>query len=436
MSLEFLFVLILIVANGVFAMSEAAMISARRARLQQRAEEGDSGAATALKMIEEPSRFLSTVQIGITLIGILSGAVGGSALAENIQPLLENIPPLRPHSAALSVLLVVLLITYLSLVIGELVPKRLALNNAEGIAAVVARPMGLLSRLTAPAVAVLTFSTRLVLMLLGVRPSDDPPVTEEEVRIMLEEGAEAGVFEVDEQQMVENIFRLADWRTSAVMTPYTEVIWLDINAPADETIALMSRSRFVAYPVFQHDPRTPLGVVMLEDLWAQLASAQPLDLKAALKPPLYIPENALALRALDLFRQTRQRLALVIDEHGSVSGVITPQDILESVMTDLENEAEAEIVRRADNSWLVDGMMNIDEFEDYLDLDIFPEEERGDYDTIGGFVMMRIGRIPQTADQFTWNGLNFEVMDMDGRRVDKVLVSQPDSTSQKADSAS
>lgn len=436
MSLEFLFVLILIVANGVFAMSEAAMISARRARLQQRAEEGDSGAATALKMIEEPSRFLSTVQIGITLIGILSGAVGGSALAENIQPLLENIPPLRPHSAALSVLLVVLLITYLSLVIGELVPKRLALNNAEGIAAVVARPMGLLSRLTAPAVAVLTFSTRLVLMLLGVRPSDDPPVTEEEVRIMLEEGAEAGVFEVDEQQMVENIFRLADWRTSAVMTPYTEVIWLDINAPADETIALISRSRFVAYPVFQHDPRTPLGVVMLEDLWAQLASAQPLDLKAALKPPLYIPENALALRALDLFRQTRQRLALVIDEHGSVSGVITPQDILESVMTDLENEAEAEIVRRADNSWLVDGMMNIDEFEDYLDLDIFPEEERGDYDTIGGFVMMRIGRIPQTADQFTWNGLNFEVMDMDGRRVDKVLVSQPDSTSQKADSAS
>ncbi len=436
MSLEFLFVLILIVANGVFAMSEAAMISARRARLQQRAEEGDSGAATALKMIEEPSRFLSTVQIGITLIGILSGAVGGSALAENIQPLLENIPPLRPHSAALSVLLVVLLITYLSLVIGELVPKRLALNNAEGIAAVVARPMGLLSRLTAPAVAVLTFSTRLVLMLLGVRPSDDPPVTEEEVRIMLEEGAEAGVFEVDEQQMVENIFRLADWRTSAVMTPYTEVIWLDINAPADETIALISRSRFVAYPVFQHDPRTPLGVVMLEDLWAQLAGAQPLDLKAALKPPLYIPENALALRALDLFRQTRQRLALVIDEHGSVSGVITPQDILESVMTDLENEAEAEIVRRADNSWLVDGMMNIDEFEDYLDLDIFPEEERGDYDTIGGFVMMRIGRIPQTADQFTWNGLNFEVMDMDGRRVDKVLVSQPDSTSQKADSAS
>lgn len=436
MSLEFLFVLILIVANGVFAMSEAAMISARRARLQQRAEEGDSGAATALKMIEEPSRFLSTVQIGITLIGILSGAVGGSALAENIQPVLENIPPLRPHSAALSVLLVVLLITYLSLVIGELVPKRLALNNAEGIAAVVARPMGLLSRLTAPAVAVLTFSTRLVLMLLGVRPSDDPPVTEEEVRIMLEEGAEAGVFEVDEQQMVENIFRLADWRTSAVMTPYTEVIWLDINAPADETIALISRSRFVAYPVFQHDPRTPLGVVMLEDLWAQLAGAQPLDLKAALKPPLYIPENALALRALDLFRQTRQRLALVIDEHGSVSGVITPQDILESVMTDLENEAEAEIVRRADNSWLVDGMMNIDEFEDYLDLDIFPEEERGDYDTIGGFVMMRIGRIPQTADQFTWNGLNFEVMDMDGRRVDKVLVSQPDSTSQKADSAS
>jgi putative hemolysin len=432
---EFLFIVLLSVANGIFSMSEAAMISSRRARLQQRAEDGDAGAAAALKLSEKPDRFLSTVQIGITLIGILSGAVGGSTLAESFEPTIAAIPALAAHSEAISVFLVVLFITYLSLVVGELVPKTLALNNAEGIASLVARPMMVLSMLASPIVSLLSFSTRMGLLVLGVRPSDEPPVTEEEVRIMLEQGAEAGVFATSEQQMLENVFRLGDWRTSAVMTPYTEVEWLNVDDPVSETVIHISRSRFFAYPVYQGDHRNLLGVVLLEDLWLQLANGKPLDLKVALKPPLVLPENALATSALEQFRETGQRLALVIDEHGSVSGVVTPQDILEAVLGDLPTTTAARMARREDGSWLVDGMLHIDELENLLDdKDLFPEEEHGDYQTLGGFVMMRIGRIPLPTDQFDWNGMRFEVMDMDGRRVDKILISRLNApTEEKSD---
>lgn len=435
MTAELLFIVLLTVANGIFAMSEAAMISARRARLQQRADNGDAGAVAALRLSEKPDRFLSTVQIGITLIGILSGAVGGSTLAKSLEPAIASVAALADRAEAISVFLVVLLITYLSLVIGELVPKTLALNNAEGIASLVARPMQVLSNLASPIVSFLAFSTRVVLLVLGVRPSEEPPVTEEEVRIMLEQGAEAGVFATSEQQMLENVFRLGDWRTSAVMTPYTEVVWLNVNEPAAETINRIAPSRFFAYPVYEGDHRNLLGVVLLEDLWVQLANGQPLDLRAALKTPLVLPENALATSALEQFRQTGQRLALVIDEHGSVSGVVTPQDILEAVLGDLPTEAEARIAQRPDGSWLVDGMLHIDELEDLLDdKDLFPEDEHGDYQTLGGFVMMRVGRIPQPADQFDWNGLRFEVMDMDGRRVDKILISRlPPPVEEQAD---
>src|SRR5690606_10224402 len=299
----------------------------------------------------------------------------------------------------------------------------------------VARPMQVLSTLASPIVSLLSLSTRVVLLVLGVRPSDEPPVTEEEVRIMLEQGAEAGVFATSEQQMLENVFRLGDWRTSAVMTPYTEVEWVDLDAPIEETIQLISNSRYFAYPVFQGDHRNLLGVVLLEDLWVQLANSKPLDVKSAIKTPLVIPENAPATSALEQFRITGQRLALVMDEHGSISGVITPQDILEAVLGEAPAETEARMSQRADGSWLVDGMLHIDEVEDLLDdKTLFPEDERGDYQTLGGFVMMRIGRIPQPADQFEWNGMRFEVMDMDGRRVDKILISRLNKpTEEKAD---
>lgn len=423
MATELLLLFLLIVANGLFAMSEAAMISARRARLQQRAEEGDRGAATALAVSEQPTRFLSTTQIGITLVGILSGAIGGSTLAERIQPLVANIPVLAPYSAPISIGVVVIGITYLSLVIGELVPKQLALDNAERIAAAVARPMQILSQLTAPVVALLSLSTRLVLLLLRIRPSSELPVTEDEVKIMLEEGAEAGAFEIAEQIMAENVFRLNDWPASAVMTPHTEIVWLDLNDPTEEIVAEITEDCHTMYPVYATDIRNVVGVVSLKDLWRQLAENKPLDLNSALQAPIYVPENASALQTMEIFRQPGRHMALVIDEHGGVTGLVTVLDIIEAIIGDLPSTESPQAVQRADGSWLVDGTYNINMLEELLEISLFPEEEQVSYQTISGLVMYHMGRIPAASDQFAWHGYRFEVIDMDGRRIDKVLVS-------------
>jgi putative hemolysin len=424
MAAEFLLLLVLLVVNGLFAMSEAAMISARQARLQERAESGNAGAAAALKIAAEPTRFLSTIQIGITLVGILSGAIGGSTLAERLQPLLAEIPALAPLAETLSVAIVVLVITYLSLVVGELVPKRLALNNAEGIAAAVARPMSILSRIVAPVVSLLSFSTRLLLLLLGSRPSDEPAVTEGEVKIILEEGARAGAFEIEEQLMAERVFRMDEWEVRALMTPYPEIIWLDLNASAEENIAVIVETLHDTYPVYREDMRHPVGLVSSKDLWAQLAAGKAFDLEAVLHPPVYIPETNSALQALNLFQQKERHLILVIDEHGSVVGTVTALDILETIVGDLPVTESPQANRRDDGSLLVDGMFNIDELEDMLETRFEEEAARRTYQTLGGFVMQHLDRIPRAGDSFTWGSFRFEVMDMDGLRVDKVLVTQ------------
>lgn len=420
--MEIVFLLLLIVANGILAMFEAAMISARRARLQHRAEEGDAGAIAALRLAEDPNRFLSTIQIGITLVGILSGAVGGASLAERIEPAIAEVPFLTAYSEAVSVGLVVVAITYLSLVVGELVPKRLALNNAEGISALLARPVELLARAATPIVVLLSFSTRVLLLLLGIRPSTEPPVTEDELKFMLEEGAEAGIFEAAEQKMAENVFRLDDWRVSAVMTPHPEIIWLDLDDPASVIIDAISNDSYMIYPVYQGDIRNVAGVVALKDLWSQLAAGNPLDLRAALKTPIYIPETATALQALELFRHPDRHLALVIDEHGGIVGLLTVIDILEAVIGDLPSTASPQAVQREDGSWLIDGTMNTTQFEEMLDISLFPEAEERNYQTLSGFMMYRLNRIPTTTDTVDWQGYRFEVVDMDGHRVDKVLM--------------
>lgn len=427
--MEFLIVLLLIIANGVFAMSEAAMISARKARLQERAEEGDASAEAALKLSQEPTAFLSTVQIGITLIGILSGAVGGTALARYLTPILQSVPALAPYAEALSLTLVVLLITYLSLVIGELVPKQLALNNAEGIAARVARPMGILARITAPLVTLLSLSTRFVLWALRVRPSTEPPVTEEEVKILIEQGRQAGVFEPAEQNIVENVFRLGDWRIRAVMVPRTAMISLDMDDPLAHNLEIITRTGYSYYPVFQRDMSNLLGLLPSKALLKQMMDGQTPDIEALITEPLFVPENMPALNTLEQFRQTGKHIALVIEEHGGIEGLVTITDILEAIVGDLPEEHEInqeQYTRREDGSWLIDGMLNIEEVEDLLDLRLFPEDERGDYDTLGGFMMKRLGRIPEAADVVDWNGVQLEVVDMDGYRVDKVLISYLD----------
>lgn len=425
MSIEILILLLLIIANGVFSMSEAAVISARKARLQQRAEEGSPGAQAALKLTEDPGRFLSTVQIGITLIGILSGAFGGSAVAESIAPLFLSIPALAPYSGALSITLVVLLVTYLSLVIGELVPKQLALNDPEKIASFIARPMNTLSTLTAPVVSLLTWSTNLVLRLIGARKSEEPPVTQEEVEIMLEQGAQAGVFESVEHELVANVFRLSDRRVRAVMTPRTDMTWLDLDDPIDVTLKKMVESTYTYFPVFQKDMQHLAGVVSVKDIWARQVAGEPFDLRAVLLDPLVIPSGTPALKALESFRDSGEPIALLLDEHGDIEGLVTLSDLLEAIVGEIAEDDETTqetAVQREDGSWLFDGLADIDQVEDMLDAEIFPVEERGDYETLGGFVMMRIGRIPTTGDHFEWQGVSFEVLDMDGRRVDKVLV--------------
>lgn len=429
---EIVLLLVLIALNGLLAMSEAAMIAARQARLQERAESGDSGAAAALQLAEEPTRFLSTIQVGITLVGILSGAIGGSTLAQRIEPLLAEIPALARISETLSIALVVVTITYLSLVVGELVPKQLALNHAERIAALMARPMRLLSILAAPVVFVLSLSTQAVLLLLGNRPSDEPAVTEGEVKIMLEEGARAGSFEVAEQVMAENVFRMDEWEVRALMTPYPEIDWLDIEASEPEIIALLLETHHDTYPLFQDDKRNLVGLVSIRDLWSQLAETKSIELRRSVQQPVFIPETNTALEALELLRDSHRHTIMVIDEHGSIVGLVTALDILEAIVGNLPVTDSPQATQREDGSWLLDGLLPVDELDALVDEDLFPDEERRAYQILSGFVMKRIDRIPVAGDLFDWQGYRFEVMDMDGHRVDKVLMTKLDQPEAKS----
>jgi putative hemolysin len=425
---ELLIILVLLIANGVFAMSELAVVSARKSRLEQRAEENDEGAKAALALASDPDMFLSTVQIGITLIGTLAGAFGGARLAGNLEAWFNLVPFLAPYSATLSVFLIVLVITYLSLVIGELVPKRLALNNPEGIASAVAPTMQLLSRLTSPAVRLLTASTNFVIRLLRLQPNDEPPVTEADVRTMIEQGTQVGVFEPIEEEIVGQIFRLSDRTVSNLFIPRTDIVWLDINDSPEEIKRTVLESGYSRYPVAQDDLDNIVGLVSAQALLAQSLSGQAIDLQSIIQPALFLPESTPALVVVDRLKQTRSHMALVIDEYGGVEGLVTLDDILTAIVGDMPNPDEpedVEAIRREDGSWLIDGMFQIDEFQELFDLATLPDVGEGYYQTVGGLVMAMLGRIPVPGDNFEWANMRFEVMDMDGRRVDKILVTPP-----------
>jgi putative hemolysin len=423
--LEGLVVVLLIFINGIFALSEIAVVSARKTRLRQWAEEGNAKARAALELANNPNQFLATIQIGITLVGILAGVFGGATIARELAVILSDITWLAPYSHPLSLVLVVLVITYLSLIVGELVPKRLALNNPERLAMVIAAPMQVLSRIAYPAVHLLGLSTEFLLRALGMKPSTEPPVTEEEIRALIEQGTQAGMFEEAEQEMVERVFRLGDRRVSAVMTPRTEIVWLDREASAQEirrTIIESVHSRFL---VADGSLDNVLGVVHAKDLLAHMLGEQAVNLEATLQQPLYVPESMRALEVLELFKQSGTHIALVIDEYGGIQGLVTPSDILEAIVGDLPaagEQVEPLAVQRGDGSWLLDGMLPVDEFKDLFDLGELPGEDQGIYQTLAGFVVMQLGRIPAATDSFVWEGLKIEVMDMDGNRVDKVLV--------------
>ena len=408
-----------IFVNAIFVLSEMSVASSRKARLQQRANDGDRRAETVLKLIQNPNLFLSTVQIGITLVGVFVGALGGVALAAPLTQALTTVPVLRESAQTLAIAIVVVGIAFFSIVLGELVPKRIALHNPEQFASALAGPMILVSKLFSPFVWVLSRITDFILRTIGVKPGSEPPVTEEEIHLLIDQGTQAGVFEEAEQDMVEGVFSLGDQRVYSLMTPRTDIVYLDINDSLEEIRKKIEESGFSRFPVRQDSLDVILGIVKARDMLLRSMSGEPIRLKDLLKPAYFIPETMLASRALEIFKEKGTELLLVIDEFGGIQGLLTINDILEEIVGQIEMEGP-QATQRQDGSWLLDGMLEVDEFKDIFKLNALPHED--EYETLSGFVMMSLGRVPQTADHFEWQGLRFEVIDMDGRRVDKVLV--------------
>lgn len=424
---EVAIVLALIVLNGIFSMSEFALVSSKKTRLRQWAEEGNKKAETALKLANEPTSFLSTVQIGITLVGILAGAFGGAAVAEGLSGYIGSIPSLARYSYALSITLVVLLITYLTLIFGELVPKRLALNNAESIASNVAKPMFFLSVIAKPLVLILNYSTETVLKILKVPKFTGPPVTEEELKMMLVEGTEAGVFEKAELTMIEGVLEIGERRVDSLMTHHTEIIALDLNDPLEVNLRKMIESGRSAFPVYERDLDNIIGMVSVKDILARIVEGGTTDLRASITKPLFIPEAITVLKLLESFKETGVHVALITDEYGSIQGIITLHDVLEAIVGDVRSlgePAEAQVVEREDGSWLIDGDTPIEKIKDILAIDYFPGEEKGYYRTVAGLIMFILQRIPNVGDHIEYGGFRYEVIDMDGNRIDKVMANE------------
>lgn len=426
---EILLILVLILANGLFSGSEIAVVSARKVRLQQRAEQGDRRARAALQLANAPNDFLSTVQIGITLVGILSGAVAGATIAHRLEPALAALPWIGGSAEAISVALVVGVITYLSLVIGELVPKRIGLRHPEAIACAVAGPMRRLARLSAPLVTLLGHSTEALLGLLGIAASAEPDLTEEEIKALIRQGAEAGVFEEAEHEMVQRVFRLGDRPIRAFMTPRTEITWLDAEASPAEQRATVVASAHSRLPVGQGRLDACQGVLRTSHwLVAERQNPDgPVDLVPLLQPPLFVATSTRALEVIEQFRRSGSHIALVSDEFGGIEGLVTVTDLMEAIVGDLpsaEDQEEPAVVQRLDGSWLVDGLLEIEAFKELVEKPRLTGEGDGSFHTLGGYAMHRLGRIPRSGEGFEASGLRFEIVDMDGNRVDKLLVAR------------
>ena len=423
---EVLLIITLVLINGFFAMTEIALISSRKARLQSRAEEGDRGARAALHLVEAPTRFLSTVQIGITLVGILSGAIGGATLSRQLADLLGRLPWLVPYNQPIALVVVVAVIAYLSLVFGELIPKRLALTDPERIAIKSSRFMEFLARLSGPVVSLLSATTDWGLRVLGVSPSSVADVTEEEVKVLIDQGTLNGVFEEVEQDMLESVFRMSDRTVETIMTPRTEMTWLDIEDPYEDVLREVTESSFSRFPVAQGSLDNMLGILQARELLAQAVSCQTVDLRSFLRTPIFLPESTPAFTALEQLKHGGMHMALVMDEYGGVLGLVTLFDILESIVGEISagpgETSEPQIIRRPDGSLLLDGLIKVDVLKDLLDVNELPDENRAGFQTLGGLIMSQFGDIPVSGQFFDWDGLRFEVVDMDGRRVDKVLV--------------
>ena len=436
--MEIVILLLLFVVNGLFSMSEMAVVSARKARLQHLANEGNHRAATALALAREPSNFLSTIQVGITFVGIFSGAFGEATLSRGLAQTFAAIPALAPYSDALALTIVVLAIAYFSLIIGELVPKRLALQNPELIASLTAAPMRLLSKIAHPVVSLLSASTDLVLRMLGAGKARQAPVSEDEIRVLMEQGARAGVFEQYEQRLVHNVLLLDERSIVAEMTPRLEVVFVDLNEPLEVNLRKIVESRHSRFPVCRGGPEHIVGVIHAKDILASQVAGERVDLAACRQDPLFVPETLTCIRMLETFKGSPLQIALVVDEYGDFQGLVTLNDILEAIVGDMPSsheEGEQMVIERAPGSWLIDGMLDALDLKELLDVRELPAEDDGAYHTLGGMTMIQMGRVPRPADQFDWEGYRFEVVDMDGSRVDKVLVTKlPDAARDDAES--
>ncbi|MDD2536221.1 MAG: hemolysin family protein [Macromonas bipunctata] len=423
--MEIAILLALIVLNGVFAMSEIALVTARKARMQKLIDEGDRSAAAAVKLGEDPTRFLSTIQIGITSIGVLNGIVGEAALAQPLSVWLLTLG--LPESAAqvTATALVVVLITYFSIVVGELVPKRIGQSNPETLARLVARPIDLLAIATKPFVLLLSASTKGLLRLLGVQQNSGSSVTEEEIHAMLEEGTSAGVIESHEHTMVRNVFRLDDRQIGSLMVPRSDVVTLDLELSFEENMARVEASDHPRYPVVRGDLNNVVGIVNARRWLSQALRGQQRELaQQPLQEPLYVPETITGMELLDNFRSSDEHMAFVIDEYGEIQGIVTLHDLIEAITGEFRprDPHTSWAVQRDDGSWLLDGLIPVPELKDRLGLDSVPDEERGRYHTLSGMMMLLTGRLPRVADSVSWEGWQLEIVDMDGRIIDKVLA--------------
>lgn len=425
--LEFLIIILLVCLNGFFALSEMALVSARKVRLEQQAEDGNKGASQALKLIQNPSQFLSTVQVGITLIGILSGAFGGVTLAAALQKLLEKVPTLAASSHQIAVAVVVIFITFLSLIFGELLPKQIALLNAEKLAVALTPIMRVLSTINRPIVAFLSGTTSLILKAFRLKASGEPAVTLEDVRSMISTGTKEGVFETSEQNIVERVFKLDDRAVSSLMTPRTEVVFIDLEDSWEQIRQILIDHPFMNFPVYEGQVDSIRGVLDVRLVTKWMMEGKEIVIRDMLQPVIFLPETITALDTLEQMRESSADMAVIMDEFSGVQGVVTRSDLLEVMVGQPltpQPHVESEVTRRQDGSWLVDGLYSANDLKVLLDVEELPWEVEVHYETLGGLVLAMLERLPVVGDRFEWNGFNFEVVDLDGMRVDKVLISK------------
>jgi len=435
--LEIIIIVLLILLNSVFAMSEFALVSSRKIPLRQKADGGDSGATAALEISENLTPFLSTIQIGITLIGIFTGAFGGATIAKGLSSYFAQFSALAPYSYSLGISIVVVTITYLTLTFGELVPKKIALYKAEPIASRVAKPMRLFSSIAKPLVLILSASTDATLRLLKVPKEYEPSITEEEVKVMLEKGTKSGVFEKAELIMIKGVLKVGDLRVESLMTHRNEIIALNLEDEIDVSLQKMIDSSHSYFPVYEKEVDNILGIISAKDIMANLVESDVVDMKKYIKKALFVPETLLVLKLLETFKENGVHIAMIADEYGNIQGFITLNDVLEAIVGDVRDLGETveipKIVMREDGSWLIDGDTPIEKLKETLSLDSFPEEEDGYYYTISGLIMFILHRIPNIGNHIEVNGIKYEVVAMDGNRIEKVLATRFESNTENRD---